>query len=267
MSSFWVSGCKGSSGLFILVQFFLFNLQLQHDGIKLHVQIVGSFQFALVVLPDVQCVSVQRQLQKKKSIKMWIHRKTHLSALFVFLVFFLGQTWVLLCVVWSVPRPVCGDTCPQTWSFQSGASPRPSTPPEAAKTTQSPLAQSFWTFKNRGVDWFSFICHKILLCNYNRFFFELHLIFIFFFLIFGIFMYKDTFNISLKTFSPDFIQYCAFIWTISLSWSIKFTQEQQQEPSRCNLAFWTAQSGYKNCFTLVALGPVLAIGTANHNNS
>lgn len=97
--------------------------------------------------------------------------------------------------------------------------------------------RAFERSKIRGVDWFSFICHKILLCNYNRFFFELHLIFVFFFLIFGIFMYKDTFNICLKTFSPDFIQYCAFIWTISLSWSIKFTQEQQHEPSRCNLAF------------------------------
>lgn len=88
MSSFWVSGCKGSSGLFILVQFFLFNLQLQHDGIKLHVQIVGSFQFALVVLPDVQCVPVQRQLQKKKHKDVNTQKNTFICLVFVFFFFF-----------------------------------------------------------------------------------------------------------------------------------------------------------------------------------
>lgn len=91
MSSFWVSGCKGSSGLFILVQFFLFNLQLQHDGIKLHVQIVGSFQFALVVLPDVQCVPVQRQLQKKKHKDVNTQKNTFICSVFVFVFFFLGS--------------------------------------------------------------------------------------------------------------------------------------------------------------------------------
>lgn len=47
---------------FVLVQFFLFDLQLQHDGIELHVEIVGSLQFPLVVLSDVQCMSVWRTL-------------------------------------------------------------------------------------------------------------------------------------------------------------------------------------------------------------
>ena len=42
----------------ILVQFFLFDLQLQHDGVQLHVEIVGSLQFPLIVLPDVQSMSV-----------------------------------------------------------------------------------------------------------------------------------------------------------------------------------------------------------------
>lgn len=44
--------------VFLLVQFFLFELQLQHDGVELHVEIVGSLQLPLVVLPDVQCMSV-----------------------------------------------------------------------------------------------------------------------------------------------------------------------------------------------------------------
>lgn len=41
---------------FLLVQFFLFDFQLQHNGIKLHVQIVGSLQFPFIVLPDIQGV-------------------------------------------------------------------------------------------------------------------------------------------------------------------------------------------------------------------
>lgn len=35
----------------------LLELQLQHEGIKLHVQVVGSLQLPFVVLPDVQGVS------------------------------------------------------------------------------------------------------------------------------------------------------------------------------------------------------------------
>lgn len=38
------------------MQFFLFEFQLQHNGVKLHVQIVGSLQFPFIVLPDVQGV-------------------------------------------------------------------------------------------------------------------------------------------------------------------------------------------------------------------
>lgn len=35
----------------------LLELQLQHEGIKFHVQVVGSLQLPFVVLPDVQGVS------------------------------------------------------------------------------------------------------------------------------------------------------------------------------------------------------------------
>lgn len=42
------------------MQFFLFDLQLQHNGVELHVQIVGSLKFPLVVLPDVQRMSASR---------------------------------------------------------------------------------------------------------------------------------------------------------------------------------------------------------------
>ena len=33
------------------------QLQLQHKGIKFHVQVVGSLQFPLIVFPDVQSMS------------------------------------------------------------------------------------------------------------------------------------------------------------------------------------------------------------------
>lgn len=51
--------CKSTAG-FLLMQFFLFDLQLQHNGVELHVQIVGSLKFPLVVLPDVQRMSASR---------------------------------------------------------------------------------------------------------------------------------------------------------------------------------------------------------------
>ena len=38
----------------LLEQLLLLELQLQHDGVELHVQVVGSLQLPLVVLPDVQ---------------------------------------------------------------------------------------------------------------------------------------------------------------------------------------------------------------------
>lgn len=44
----------------LLVQFFFFDLQLQHDGIELHVKVVGSLQLPLVVLPDVQRMSARK---------------------------------------------------------------------------------------------------------------------------------------------------------------------------------------------------------------
>lgn len=49
--------CSYKTGAgFLLVQFFFFDFQLQHNGVKLHVQIVGSLQFPFIVLPDVQGV-------------------------------------------------------------------------------------------------------------------------------------------------------------------------------------------------------------------
>lgn len=42
--------------IYILHQFLFSDLQLQHDGTELHVEVVGSLQFPLVVLPDVQCM-------------------------------------------------------------------------------------------------------------------------------------------------------------------------------------------------------------------
>lgn len=39
-------------------QLFLFELQLQHDGVELHVEIIGPLQLSLVVFSDVQRVPV-----------------------------------------------------------------------------------------------------------------------------------------------------------------------------------------------------------------
>lgn len=47
-----------SVSVFLLEQLFLFDLQLQHDCIELHVEVVGSLQFPLIVLPNVQCMPV-----------------------------------------------------------------------------------------------------------------------------------------------------------------------------------------------------------------
>ena len=44
--------------LYVLHEVLLADLQLQHDGAQLHVQVVGSLQLPLVVLPDVQCMPV-----------------------------------------------------------------------------------------------------------------------------------------------------------------------------------------------------------------
>ena len=40
--------------IYILHQLLLSDLQLQHDGAELHVEVVGSLQLPLIVLPDVQ---------------------------------------------------------------------------------------------------------------------------------------------------------------------------------------------------------------------
>ena len=41
----------------VLHEFLLSDLQLQHDGAQLHVQVVGSLQLPLIVFPDVQRMS------------------------------------------------------------------------------------------------------------------------------------------------------------------------------------------------------------------
>lgn len=38
---------------YVLEEILLSHLQLEHDGTKLHVQIIGSLQFSLIMLPDV----------------------------------------------------------------------------------------------------------------------------------------------------------------------------------------------------------------------
>lgn len=43
--------------VFILKQLLLFDLQLQHDSIQFHVEVIGSLQLPLVVFSDVQCMS------------------------------------------------------------------------------------------------------------------------------------------------------------------------------------------------------------------
>lgn len=61
----WVSGAAAAAaaagaegpGAPVPEQLPLLELQLQHEGVQLHVQVVGSLQLPLVVLPDVQGVS------------------------------------------------------------------------------------------------------------------------------------------------------------------------------------------------------------------
>lgn len=45
--------------VFILKQLLLFDLQLQHDSIQFHVEVIGSLQLPLVVFSDVQCMSAR----------------------------------------------------------------------------------------------------------------------------------------------------------------------------------------------------------------
>lgn len=52
-------------GLFLPLQLFLFKLQLQHDSTQLHVQIVSSLQFPLVVLTNIQSMSERKNTVNK----------------------------------------------------------------------------------------------------------------------------------------------------------------------------------------------------------
>lgn len=46
--------CELFLGLFLPLQLFLFKLQLQHNSAQLHVEIVSSLQFPLIVLTNIQ---------------------------------------------------------------------------------------------------------------------------------------------------------------------------------------------------------------------
>lgn len=52
-------------GLFPPLQLFLFKLQLQHDSTQLHVQIVSSLQFPLVVLTNIQSMPERKNTADK----------------------------------------------------------------------------------------------------------------------------------------------------------------------------------------------------------
>lgn len=55
MSACWLLLiCKQFLGSFLPLQLFLFKLQLQHNSAQLHVEIVSSLQFPLVVLTNIQ---------------------------------------------------------------------------------------------------------------------------------------------------------------------------------------------------------------------
>lgn len=51
--------------LFVPLQLFLFELQLQHDSAELHVKVVSPLQFPLIVLANVQSMP-----EKKKRLLM-----------------------------------------------------------------------------------------------------------------------------------------------------------------------------------------------------
>lgn len=46
----------------VLHELLLSDLQLQHDGAELHVEVVGSFQLPLIVLPDIQSVPEKEKM-------------------------------------------------------------------------------------------------------------------------------------------------------------------------------------------------------------
>lgn len=79
--------------IYILHQLLLSDLQLQHDGTELHVEVVGPLQLPLVVLPDVQCMSegvTKMQICEEKKKKNQHHilpshiNRQHASYPFVF---------------------------------------------------------------------------------------------------------------------------------------------------------------------------------------
>lgn len=55
-------------GFFLPLQLFLFQLQLQHDSTQLHVQVVSSLQFPLVVLTDIQSMPERKNPVNKTAV-------------------------------------------------------------------------------------------------------------------------------------------------------------------------------------------------------
>lgn len=64
----WGSGARGC--VWLPEQLSFLQLQLQHKSIKFHVQVVGSFQFPLIVFPDVQSVS---EMGKRVPRVSWLY--------------------------------------------------------------------------------------------------------------------------------------------------------------------------------------------------
>lgn len=56
--------------LFVPLQLFLFELQLQHDSAELHVKVVSPLQFPLIVLANVQSMPEKK---KKKAADVIVH--------------------------------------------------------------------------------------------------------------------------------------------------------------------------------------------------
>lgn len=54
----------------------LLELQLQHKGIKFHVQVVGSLQLPFIVFPDVQGMS---EMGRRVPEVSWLHLVPNLS--------------------------------------------------------------------------------------------------------------------------------------------------------------------------------------------
>ncbi len=61
-------------------QLFLFELQLQHHGVELHVQIVGSLQLSLVVFSDVKSMPVKINQTDVKLSKVTLQMPSFISS-------------------------------------------------------------------------------------------------------------------------------------------------------------------------------------------